>query len=186
LRDGSKNIIQYFANTNINDDYPLSYEEEEKKERSLSRRELDLVNEALERGYRQQEEVEHERSVQLELAIERREAEFSRQEAQEAYEMLVQYQNHIVRQEQELKKVLLEKEKALLSSDGGSSAPKDASAKEVEVMPQSMYCCVCMEIQKNTAVRPCNHLCLCEGCDPKVDKCPICRGPIAKLDVMFM
>lgn len=47
----------------------------------------------------------------------------------------------------------------------------------------NLLCCVCMERQKNTALAPCGHLCVCFQCSsavviPKESLCPICRGAI--------
>jgi hypothetical protein len=46
-------------------------------------------------------------------------------------------------------------------------------------------CVVCLTEEKDTAVIPCRHLCLCKGCAEQLlkhtPKCPVCRGPIAQL-----
>ena len=40
-------------------------------------------------------------------------------------------------------------------------------------------CIICMDNDKNTIIRPCNHMCLCDECAEEVKKnsllCPICR-----------
>ncbi|CAK1547460.1 unnamed protein product [Leptosia nina] len=39
-------------------------------------------------------------------------------------------------------------------------------------------CCVCAAAPLSRALLPCRHACLCAGCLPKLDKCPICRSMI--------
>lgn len=49
-------------------------------------------------------------------------------------------------------------------------------------------CVICLTNEKNTAVIPCRHLCLCKECAEelrqKSPKCPVCRGPIHQLVAM--
>ncbi|KAK8966388.1 putative E3 ubiquitin-protein ligase LUL4 [Platanthera guangdongensis] len=46
-------------------------------------------------------------------------------------------------------------------------------------------CVICMTEQRNTAVFPCRHLCMCADCAKSLrlqsNKCPICRQPVEKL-----
>ena len=44
-------------------------------------------------------------------------------------------------------------------------------------------CSICMDEEKCMAFINCGHMCICESCKPRVDKCPICRthGPIIKI-----
>jgi len=46
-------------------------------------------------------------------------------------------------------------------------------------------CVVCISDGRDTAVLPCRHLCLCEGCalllQQRTEKCPICRGKVEGL-----
>lgn len=50
-------------------------------------------------------------------------------------------------------------------------------------------CVICLTEPCNTAVEPCNHLCLCEDCartlasapDPNSRKCPVCRSDLSRL-----
>eukprot|EP00937_MAST-01D_sp_MAST-1D-sp2_P000911 g911.t1 len=57
-------------------------------------------------------------------------------------------------------------------ADGAAGAKGDAGGPE---------CVICMTEQRNTAVLPCRHMCLCSTCaaDLRVrsNKCPICRQP---------
>lgn len=36
-------------------------------------------------------------------------------------------------------------------------------------------CVICLSRERRYATTPCAHLCLCELCCNKIDKCPICR-----------
>lgn len=46
-------------------------------------------------------------------------------------------------------------------------------------------CVICLTEERNTAVMPCRHLCLCRSCADELrkhtPKCPVCRGPIQQL-----
>lgn len=44
-------------------------------------------------------------------------------------------------------------------------------------------CSICMDKEKCMAFINCGHMCICETCTQRVDKCPICRtqGPIIKI-----
>lgn len=49
-------------------------------------------------------------------------------------------------------------------------------------------CVICLTEDRDTAVMPCRHLCLCKGCADELrkhtPKCPVCRGPIQQLLAM--
>ncbi|PHJ25974.1 ring zinc finger protein [Cystoisospora suis] len=46
-------------------------------------------------------------------------------------------------------------------------------------------CVICLAEERNTAVLPCRHMCLCSGCANimrmQSNKCPICRQPVTSL-----
>eukprot|EP01066_Platyproteum_vivax_P003766 Platyproteum_vivax@DN14739_c0_g1_i1.p1 len=47
-------------------------------------------------------------------------------------------------------------------------------------------CVICLEQERDTAVVPCRHMCLCQSCAEilrlqKGNKCPICREPVSSL-----
>jgi len=52
-------------------------------------------------------------------------------------------------------------------------------------------CVICLSEPRNTAIKPCRHLCVCEECAGQLqvgaalrnDHCPICRGPIEGMQV---
>jgi len=41
-------------------------------------------------------------------------------------------------------------------------------------------CVVCFVNPKAVMLLPCRHLCVCEECLPKIDKCPLCRKPMVE------
>jgi hypothetical protein len=49
-------------------------------------------------------------------------------------------------------------------------------------------CVICLSEERETAVLPCRHLCLCKGCAEELrkhtPKCPVCRGQIEQLLTM--
>lgn len=53
-----------------------------------------------------------------------------------------------------------------------------------------LQCCVCVHKEKNIILRPCMHLCLCDGClTPYLrhqNTCPICRSTIDGYDKVFL
>jgi len=49
-----------------------------------------------------------------------------------------------------------------------------------------MTCKVCLTNEKSVAFDPCGHVCTCERCASKIDKCPICRAPIDKKIKVFV
>ena len=65
---------------------------------------------------------------------------------------------------------------------GGSSTPKPSPAAADD---DDTLCVICITLEKDTAVLPCRHMCLCKGCAQELmrhtPKCPVCRGPISQL-----
>ncbi|KAI8113312.1 hypothetical protein M9435_003316 [Picochlorum sp. BPE23] len=52
----------------------------------------------------------------------------------------------------------------------------DASSNALNRPP---VCCICIDVDANTIISGCGHLCLCQGCSQtgQVTCCPICRAP---------
>lgn len=64
------------------------------------------------------------------------------------------------------------------SGDAGSLPSAASSGGD------DMECVVCMDAQRTRLIRPCGHLCLCDGCAEQLsgaasaERCPMCRGEI--------
>lgn len=52
-----------------------------------------------------------------------------------------------------------------------------AGNKDMEEIRERLMCCVCQDVEVNVSIA-CGHL-LCNVCSQSVDKCPMCRQPIA-------
>jgi hypothetical protein len=48
-----------------------------------------------------------------------------------------------------------------------------------------MTCCICYVSPRKWLMIPCQHLTCCDNCQPKVQKCPICRAAIQKTLAVF-
>lgn len=46
-------------------------------------------------------------------------------------------------------------------------------------------CCICYTNEKDHAVVPCFHMCVCVGCSKRIHQCPICRGPVDRIQRIF-
>ncbi|CAI9768977.1 unnamed protein product [Fraxinus pennsylvanica] len=81
--------------------------------------------------------------------------------------------------------------KQILWSDGvryelreiyGISSPDETA---ISNMDSGKECVICMTEEKNTAVLPCRHMCMCRDCAKELmlqsNNCPICRQPIQEL-----
>lgn len=51
--------------------------------------------------------------------------------------------------------------------------------------PRVEPCVVCLDSPARVACAPCGHRCLCAVDAERVDKCPLCRQPIAYLLTVF-
>ncbi|CAI9764286.1 unnamed protein product [Fraxinus pennsylvanica] len=64
----------------------------------------------------------------------------------------------------------------------GISSPDETAISDVD---SGKECVICMTEEKNTAVLPCRHMCMCSDCAKELrlqsNKCPICRQPIQEL-----
>ena len=52
---------------------------------------------------------------------------------------------------------------------------------ELNDLKNEYRCSICYENTKKIIIEPCYHFCCCEDCIDLIDKCPICRGEIAKI-----
>ena len=64
-------------------------------------------------------------------------------------------------------------------ADNGHRNPNDGDAHNVNDAIH-LLCIICVERSKCVVLRPCNHLCLCEECEPRLlhRVCPICRRQV--------
>lgn len=51
--------------------------------------------------------------------------------------------------------------------------------------PHQKMCTACYVQCVNVVIIPCGHACLCMRCARRVNICPMCRGPIRRLQVMY-
>ncbi len=61
--------------------------------------------------------------------------------------------------------------------------------KQLEQQKKNFYptCCVCMIEHLSIMVRPCNHICCCQGCLPFLQNiCPICKKRINSSERVYM
>ena len=47
-------------------------------------------------------------------------------------------------------------------------------------------CCVCYGRTKSYAFVPCFHLCVCEECGRKLNRCPMCREPVKTIQKIYV
>mmetsp|Transcript_25314 Transcript_25314/g.28156 ORF Transcript_25314/g.28156 Transcript_25314/m.28156 type:complete len:236 (+) Transcript_25314:138-845(+) len=59
------------------------------------------------------------------------------------------------------------------------------SVMNTQIKRELMECVVCFDEAITTLLQPCNHLCLCAGCASRVEKCPMCNGPIEARTAVF-
>ncbi|KYK64895.1 RING zinc finger protein [Toxoplasma gondii TgCatPRC2] len=70
------------------------------------------------------------------------------------------------------------------SSGGDESDSRNSGDCQVDNLA-GRECVICLAEERNTAVLPCRHMCLCSGCANimrmQSNKCPICRQPVTSL-----
>ena len=49
-------------------------------------------------------------------------------------------------------------------------------------------CCICLAEPVSRIARPCNHICMCDGCSVRLAdrRCPMCRAAIHNLERVFI
>ena len=47
-------------------------------------------------------------------------------------------------------------------------------------------CCICYTNSKDHAIVPCFHMCVCSACSQRIHQCPMCRGPVDRIQRIFM
>jgi len=56
------------------------------------------------------------------------------------------------------------------------------------LLPPVRRCVICMTMESNMLLGPCNHLCVCQGCgsSPTIHTCPVCRVSIRNRTVVYL
>jgi hypothetical protein len=66
------------------------------------------------------------------------------------------------------------------SGGGGASASAAALSAQEDSLASGSECVICLCERRDTAVLPCRHMCLCDGCAQQLrfntNKCPVCRA----------
>jgi len=68
---------------------------------------------------------------------------------------------------------------------------KKVEEKKQELKVKQIYddqksCNLCMDKQKNIALMPCGHVCVCSECCESLIKCPVCRSTIHQKVKVFI
>jgi len=50
--------------------------------------------------------------------------------------------------------------------------------ERMRVERDQTLCMACCDQEKSILLTPCNHICVCEACSHRLEKCPICSSPI--------
>jgi hypothetical protein len=72
------------------------------------------------------------------------------------------------------------------AGNGGALAAPAAVLECHSMKPLRLQCAICMMAEACVLFRPCRHLCSCEGCAVRIDKCPICRATIRGKENIFI
>ncbi|GLV40218.1 Mahogunin ring finger 1 [Carabus blaptoides fortunei] len=67
---------------------------------------------------------------------------------------------------------------ALLCENDTSATDDDGDSGSVWKHASEQLCVVCQYFPLSRALLPCRHTCICASCFDKLDRCPMCRGPI--------
>lgn len=43
------------------------------------------------------------------------------------------------------------------------------------------FCVICLNAQREFAIHPCMHLCVCGDCKTRLKQCPLCRKTVKKI-----
>jgi len=58
--------------------------------------------------------------------------------------------------------------------------------EEKELKPLRIDACVvCFGRERDHAIIPCYHMCVCRSCSERLHKCPICRGEVASVKRIY-
>lgn len=61
-----------------------------------------------------------------------------------------------------------------------------AECHSLSESPPRRACCVCYARRSDHAIVPCFHLCVCRSCAERLERCPICRMRIDRVQRIFI
>ena len=73
-------------------------------------------------------------------------------------------------------------------ANAGSSSPPKATPSSLDELHMDKVrvaekgeaeCIICQENRVDCALRPCNHIVLCQSCGVQLKECPVCKTPIS-------
>ena len=88
--------------------------------------------------------------------------------------------------DEDLEKVQKELEISLDRVKGEAKIRLHREKDRLRVERDQTLCLACADAEKCILTMPCNHICLCEGCGARCDKCPICMAPIETKVKVFL
>ena len=47
-------------------------------------------------------------------------------------------------------------------------------------------CCICYSNSRDHAIVPCFHMCVCSACAQRIQQCPMCRGPVERIQRIYI
>lgn len=56
---------------------------------------------------------------------------------------------------------------------------------EIESIQDSKICLICYVNNKNILIKPCNHVCCCDGCIKEIQNCPLCDKRIHSTEKIY-
>uniref|UniRef100_A0A8W8JLT5 RING-type domain-containing protein n=1 Tax=Magallana gigas TaxID=29159 RepID=A0A8W8JLT5_MAGGI len=62
----------------------------------------------------------------------------------------------------------------------------DDLSQEISDLRQRIKCKFCQESDLEVVLEPCGHLCCCQTCASRCDRCPICRAEISRRARTFL
>jgi len=69
----------------------------------------------------------------------------------------------------------------------GTSKPVADKPSQPPTNDDTLNCCVvCMTNAKEMMIKPCKHVCVCNGCVKQLKTCPICRSNIVDTERIFI
>ena len=82
-----------------------------------------------------------------------------------------------------------------LSTIVPNERPESARSRVQEEMQEEMQmehikdypkCCICLISEREYALSPCFHFCVCASCVEQIDTCPLCRSTIRRIQRIWV